>query len=349
MDPRYLKSLRTAAFLTVFLAIAVTSLLAAAQAETTPQSRWGADYFPNIPLQTQDGKAVRFFDDLIKDKVVAINFIFTSCTDSCPLETARLKEVEQLLGDRIGQDVFLYSISIDPEVDTPAVLKQYAAKFGADRPGWLFLTGKKSDVNLLRQRLGLYLPVIDNGSKDHNLSLIVGNQATGRWQKASPFENPYVLANQLGSVLHNWKQASVKRNDYADAPTQLRQMSKGEQLFRTRCSSCHTVGTESGAPAAMHQVGPDLQGVIQRREWAWLVRWLQQPDKMIADQDPIALALLAQYKVPMPNLRLNAVEVAALLSYLDEESLRLAALQEPGGHHGAGHDAAHGDHAHHKH
>lgn len=344
MDTRFLGSLRRTAILLVLVALSVTAWIRVAEAGTNPQSPWGADYFPNIPLITQDGKSVRFFDDLIKDKVVAINFIFTSCTDSCPLETARLKEVEQLLGDRIGKDVFLYSISIDPEVDTPPVLKQYAAKFGADRPGWLFLTGKKDDITRLRERLGLYMPEIENGSKDHNLSLIVGNQRTGRWQKASPFENPYVLANQLGSVLHNWKYASVDRNDYADAPTELRQMSKGEQLFRTRCSSCHTVGTESGAPPAMHQVGPDLQGVIQRREWAWLVRWLQQPDKMIAEQDPIALALLAQYKIPMPNLRLNDIEVAALLSYLDEESLRLAALRQPAPEHGAGHGDQHHQH-----
>lgn len=341
MDTPYLKSLRAGAFLMVLVTVALTSLLADAQEKLTAQSPWGADYFPNIPLVTQDGKTVRFYDDLIKGKVVAINFIFTSCTDSCPLETARLKEVEQLLGDRIGQDVFLYSISIDPDVDTPPVLKQYAAKFGADRPGWLFLSGRKDDINLLRERLGLYLPAIEGSSKDHNLSLIVGNQATGRWQKASPFENPYVLANQLGSVLHNWKTASPKRNDYANAPTKLREMSKGEQLFRTRCSSCHTLGTENGATMAMHQVGPDLQGVIQRREWAWLVRWLKQPDKMIAEQDPIALALLDQYKIPMPNLRLNDVEVAALLSYLDEESLRLAAVRDHGASHGA-----HGAHQH---
>lgn len=344
MHNRYWNTMRAAAFLMVLLALALTSMLAAAEAARNPQSPWGADYFPNIPLRTQDGKPVRFFDDLIKDKVVAINFIFTSCTDSCPLETARLKEVEQLLGDRIGQDVFLYSISIDPEVDTPPVLKQYAARFGADRPGWLFLTGKKEDINLLRERLGLYMPAIEGSSKDHNLSLIVGNQRTGRWQKASPFENPYVLANQLGSVLHNWKTASVNRNDYANAPTKLREMSKGEQLFRTRCSSCHTLGAEAGALAGPHNVGPDLQGVTQRRERAWLVRWLKHPDKMIAEKDPIALALLEQYKVAMPNLRLNDVEVAALLNYLDDENIRLASAKEPGASHGANHGTAHGEH-----
>ncbi|MEZ0199753.1 SCO family protein, partial [Pseudomonas qingdaonensis] len=85
-------------------------------------SPWGASYFPNIPLLTQDGEKVHFFDDLIKDKVVAINFIFTGCSDSCPVETARLRQVQKILGDRVGKDIFLYSISIDPYNDTPATL-----------------------------------------------------------------------------------------------------------------------------------------------------------------------------------------------------------------------------------
>lgn len=343
--------IRAAALLLVCAALLASTWVRIAEAAPDQNSPWGADYFPNIPLVTQDGKAVKFFDDVIKDRVVAVNFIFTSCTDSCPLETARLLEVQKLLGDRLGKDVFFYSISIDPETDTPAVLKDYAAKFGIDTRGWTFLTGKRDDITLLRQRLGLYMAELE-GTKDHNLSLIVGNQKTGRWQKASPFENPYVLANQLGSVLHNWQQVSAKRNSYADAPTSLRQMSKGEQLFRTRCSSCHTVGKEIGSLAAQHSVGPDLKGVGQRRERSWLERWLQQPDKMIAEKDPIAMALLAEYKIPMPNLRLNEVEVTALLSYLDEESLRLAALddrrRQPGGHGdhaGHGGHAGHGDHA----
>src|SRR5512134_3136303 len=97
-----------------------------ATAASNGGSIWGADYFPNIPLVSHEEKTLRFFDDLIKDKVVSINFIFTRCPDACPLETARLREVQKILGDRVGQDVFMYSISIDPEYDTPEVLRQYA-------------------------------------------------------------------------------------------------------------------------------------------------------------------------------------------------------------------------------
>ena len=95
-----------------------------------------------MPLVTQDGKKVRFFDDLIKGKVVAINFIFTGCSAACSMETARLRDVQDLLGDRMGKDVFFYSISIDPDNDTPEALKHYADKFKVG-PGWTFLTGQE--------------------------------------------------------------------------------------------------------------------------------------------------------------------------------------------------------------
>lgn len=118
-------------------------------------SRWGADYFSNVLLVNQDGKSVRFFDDLIKDKVVIINFMYTSCEDTCPLETARLTNVQRILGDRVGKDVFMYSITVDPANDTPDVLRKYAEKFRIG-PGWQFLTGNETDIMLLRTKLGLY-------------------------------------------------------------------------------------------------------------------------------------------------------------------------------------------------
>ena len=102
--------------------------------------RWGPDYFPNVPLTTQEGRSVRLYDDLLKDKIVAIDLIYTTCQYQCPLETARLVQVQRLLGDRVGKDIFFYSITIDPEHDTPAVLKAYAEKFHAG-PGWLRSTG----------------------------------------------------------------------------------------------------------------------------------------------------------------------------------------------------------------
>ncbi|MFK8329833.1 SCO family protein [Pseudomonas sp. BJa5] len=282
---------------------------------------WGADYFPNTPLVTQDGQRVHFFDDLIKDKVVAINFIFTGCSDSCPVETARLRQVQKILGDRVGKDIFLYSISIDPYNDTPATLKRYAEKFGIG-PGWTLLTGEPDDIEKLRRSLGLYIEGLENGrSKDHNLSLIIGNQSTGRWMKASPFESPYILADRLGNSLHNWKQASRMTNDYANAP-EVRPPSTGEQIFRTRCSSCHSIG--SAEPGGVPGIGPDLLGVTRQRDPLWLARWLKEPDQMLAQKDPLAMLLYEQYnRLAMPNMRLGDVEVAALVAYLEEETVRV--------------------------
>jgi len=284
-------------------------------------ARWGASYFPNVPLVTHEGKSVQFFDDLIKDKVVLINFVYTSCEDSCPLETARLAVVQRILGDRVGRDVFMYSITVDPETDTPEVLKQYAEKFSIG-PGWLFLTGKQADLVLLRKKLGLYIADLRQDLNDHNTSLMMGNQATGRWMKRSPFENPYFLAEQLGSWLSNWKQPPANQVSYADAP-ELRKISRGENLFRTRCVACHTIG-EGEIVDARRQVGPDLLGVTWRRERAWLTRWLAEPQKMLAEKDPIIMGLLAAYgNVSMPNMHLNEIDVTSLLEYLDTESRRV--------------------------
>ena len=279
--------------------------------------RWGAEYFPNVPLVTQDGETVHFFEDLIRDKVVMINFIYTTCPDACPLETAKLGEVYSILGDRVGKDVFLYSVTIDPEHDTPEVLKEYTQRFQVG-PGWTFLTGEAADIKLLRQKLGM-IRANEEELSDHTLSLMIGNQSTGIWMKRSPMENPYLLATQVGSWLHNWKQPPEPGRDYADAP-KLRNLSRGEDLFRTRCLTCHLVGPEDG----LLRQGPNLLGVTDRRDRAWLARWLAEPDAMLAEKDPLALELLAANRnLPMPNMRLNQIEVEALLVYLEQESHRV--------------------------
>jgi protein SCO1/2 len=289
----------------------------------TAASPWGESYFPNIKLTTQDGEQVRFFDDLIKDKIVAINFIYTTCPDSCPLETAQLVTVQNILGDRVGKDVFFYSISIDPETDTPEVLKAYREKFGAN---WTFLTGNREEINNLRRKLGLFIEEIQDGSNNHNVSMIIGNQATGRWMKRSPFENSYVLADQIGNWLSGWKSVQPSR-DYADAP-QLRSIPLGEQLFRTRCTTCHTLTGNELAGA----IGPDLLGVTERRQPEWLLNWLRAPDQMLADQDPIAMALYEKYnRLNMPNMRLNQEEAMSLLEYIENETIRLAGQPGPSG------------------
>ena len=277
---------------------------------------WGADYFPNVPLITQDGTTVRFYDDLLKGKKVAINLIYTSCKDECPLETARLVQVQQLLGDRVGKDVFFYSISIDPTRDTPEMLKAYAEKFHVG-PGWLFLTGNEDDIKLVAKKLGLTRRRDALTRDGHSASLMIGDVAGGQWMRNSAVDNPQFLAATMGNFF-GWTSRQPAKS-YAEVSSS-RMPEKREYFFQSRCGACHTVGNGDG-------VGPDLAGVTTRRDRAWLTRYLAEPDRVRAEGDPIAMALFAKYKnVPMPNLRLSGIEVAGLLSYLETHA---AAGQEP--------------------
>ena len=267
---------------------------------------WGADYFPNVPLITQEGAGVRLYDDLLKGKSVAINVIYTSCKDECPLETARLVQLQRLLGERMGKDIFFYSITIDPKRDKPEVLKAYAEKYGVG-PGWLFLTGKEEDIRLATKKLGLSR-VRDSASKDgHSASLMVGNEPSGLWMRNSAVDNPQFLATTIGNFL-GWKD-TTPRKSYAEARPLV--LDKGEYFFQSQCSVCHSIGQGD-------KMGPDLAGVTARRDRAWLVRYITAPDKMLAEGDPIATALFEKYQYArMPNLRLSSDEVAAVLSYVE--------------------------------
>jgi protein SCO1/2 len=285
---------------------AAPSKEAAPTAPAVPANRWGANYFPNVTLLTQDGTAVRFYEDLLKDKQVAINVIYTSCKDECPLETARLAQLAQVLGERMGKDIFFYSISIDPEHDTPQVLKAYAEKFGVG-PGWLFLTGKPEDIKFIVKKIGLSRGS-DSANRDgHTASLMVGDVAAGQWMRNSAVDDPQFLARTMATFL-GWKKQTPAKS-YAEArPVDIGQ---GEFLFGSRCSACHTLGQGD-------KIGPDLAGVTTRHERPWLVRYVTQADKMRAEGDPAATALLAKYKdVRMPNMYLGSADVAAILSYLE--------------------------------
>jgi protein SCO1/2 len=170
-----------------------------------PMAASGTDssHFPNVELITQDGQKVHFYDDLIKGKIVAIDLIYTTCQYSCPLETARLAQVQKKLGDRVGKDIFFYSISIDPEHDTPEVLRDYMKQFHVG-PGWTFLTGKKEDIIFLGKRLGLYTTPTVNAD-GHIAHLLIGNEAAGQWVRSSALDNPSFQARMIGDFLDNFK------------------------------------------------------------------------------------------------------------------------------------------------
>ncbi|MDB5903644.1 MAG: hypothetical protein JWM26_2522 [Betaproteobacteria bacterium] len=279
-------------------------------AESAPVSkptRWGANYFPNVELTTHEGKKVRLYDDLLKGKSVAMNLMYTECTDICPLETANMVQLQKQLGERVGRDIFFYSITTDPKNDTPAVLKAYAEKYGVG-PGWLFLTGKPEDLKLVASKLGMARGRAAETRDGHDSILMVGNEPSGQWTANSARENPKFLATRMSSFL-GWKENAIASKSYAEARAPV--FESGQYLFQSRCAACHTIGQGD-------RVGPDLSGIAARRERAWLTRYVQVPEKVLAAGDPTAVALFKKYKeVRMPNLGLGMDEVAGVLSYIE--------------------------------
>jgi protein SCO1/2 len=165
-----------------------------------------AQYFPNVVLRTQEGRRVRFYDDLIRDKIVLINFFYTSCRAICERATANLLKVEQGLGAHLGRDVVMVSVTIDPGTDTPGVLKTYSLRYGT-RPGWYFVTGNRTDLDLIRQRLGTRDR--DDPARTHTALLVYGNAATGQWAATPAMADPRTI---LRSVMRLVDLAMRQRN-----------------------------------------------------------------------------------------------------------------------------------------
>jgi len=277
---------------------------------------WQGNYFPNVPVVSQDGQTFRFYDDLLKNKKVLIDFIFTRCQSVCPLQTAKLAQVQKLLGDRIGRDIFIYSISLDPQYDTPERLKAYAEKFRA-KPGWLFLTGKREDIDSVRFKLGER-----NEKEAHGNTVRIGDVARGQWMRIPLTADTFYIATEVGKTLDpNWyagktmpkiEEAPGRNFAVEDIP-----LLHGRDLFQNRCAACHTLGKG-------YLLGPDLKSVAARRERGWLIRYLVAPDRMRALNDPIALELAKSNKVLMPNLGLTTTEIEELINYLEVTEKREA-------------------------
>jgi len=133
---------------------------------------------PDTPISDQDGRKLHFYSDLVKGKTVAINFIFTTCTTICPPLAATFRRIQQEMGDRVGRDIALISISVDPATDVPQRLKAFAAKFKAG-PGWTFVTGNKPEIERLLNALGAAV----TDKNDHTPMVLVGNEPSGYWTR----------------------------------------------------------------------------------------------------------------------------------------------------------------------
>jgi len=280
-----------------------------------PNRRWGANYFPNVPVIDQNGRTLHFYDDVIKGKIVVISFIYTSCQDLCPLNTARMAQLYDKLDGAVGRDLFFISLTVDPENDTPERMKAFADAFDVG-PGWLFLTGKVADIRAINYKLG---DRSDRSLNDHRNEIVLGNDTISDWQRASAF-------GDLGSVAQSIRQMNPKWLNEVHPPQREQQVNlksvtlpddPGQMLFKRICAPCHTIGVGD-------RVGPDLRDVSARRDHAWLIKFISNPRKAFAENDPTALALAARFPgVRMPILGLTEADAEDVLTYLDRQSARI--------------------------
>jgi protein SCO1/2 len=181
-------------FSVVVLLIIFSATITLAQEQQSAAEK----YFSDVELINQDGQKVRFYSDVLKNKVVVINTFFTTCTNICPPLNHNFEKIQDALGDRLGKEAFLVSITVDPETDTPTRLKEYARRFHA-RPGWIFLTGKKENIDWALFKLGQYAETKD----DHTSIFIIGNESTGLWKKAMGLAKAEELIKIVEDVINN--------------------------------------------------------------------------------------------------------------------------------------------------
>jgi len=168
---------------------------------TSPRERIRNRYFPEVSLVTQDDKKVRLYEDLIKDKIVVINFFYATCEGICVPVTANLVRVQKLLEARVGRDIFMYSFTLKPKQDSPAVLRAHAQRLGVG-PGWTFLTGEPADLELVRRRMGFTDPdpVRDTDKLNHTGMIRYGNEPLQLWGACPGMSRPDSLVKSILAV-----------------------------------------------------------------------------------------------------------------------------------------------------
>lgn len=200
-------------------AAALSSGVAAAAVKPRPGPRAG--YFPNFVLTTHEGKSVRFYDDLMRGKTVMVNFMYTHCGGICPTQTANLVKVQRQLGARVGRDIFMYSITLEPWIDKPEVLNRYAQGFRVG-PGWLFLTGKTSEIETIRRAVGFVDPdpQLDRERTSHIGVVLYGIESLDRWAMYPALGRPEVLAHNVVALSGERPWSPLFRKTVPPAPRQ---------------------------------------------------------------------------------------------------------------------------------
>jgi protein SCO1/2 len=182
------------AAIAVTLCIASTPVVAGnATADTDSAEAKARDYFSNVELIDQNGQSLKFYDEVLKDNIVVISFIFTNCQSACPLMTRNLTMIRDMLRENERRAIQFVSISIDPLRDTPSAMKEFAQKHDADNGGWLWLTGLPDDVNYVTKRLGSYT----DDPEAHTTTLLAANVRTAHWTKIPPNVPPNGVVARL--------------------------------------------------------------------------------------------------------------------------------------------------------
>lgn len=191
----------------------------------------GAGRFTNAVLRTHENQEVRFYDDLIKGRQVIINSMYAQCHGACPIVTSTLLRVYRSLEDRMGKDVFFYSITVKPEEDDPDMLMHYAEMRKANLPGWKFLTGDPFDIETIRFRLfGMGHPGFDLDSSMHAGTLRIINDATNCWTTVEAF------ASLKGILKHiSWADPPKSYSErFADSITRQSLINRDVKLYGYR-------------------------------------------------------------------------------------------------------------------
>lgn len=160
-------------------------------------------HLPNLPLITHEGKRVLFYDDLVRNKNVSMNFFYANCEEICPLVMANLAKVQRLLGKQVGRDLHMYSFTLKPTEDTVDTLREHRKMLGA-KPGWTFLTGKQDDIETLRAAIGFKYPdpTIDKDKTQHIGNIRYGNEPLMLWSACPGMAHADWIAETLQWMIH---------------------------------------------------------------------------------------------------------------------------------------------------
>jgi protein SCO1 len=171
-----------------------------APAAAASSTSYEALTIPDVAVLDEDGKEVRFYTELVKGKIVVINFIFTTCTTVCPPLGATFARLQRSINSDMAKEVNLISISVDPAVDTPERLKAWAGKFGA-QPGWKLITGSRAELDKLLRALGGYAA----RKEDHTPTVLIGDAERNKWTRVYGLAKPAKLAETIQQLIDSKK------------------------------------------------------------------------------------------------------------------------------------------------